>query len=81
MAGTWTATHRTVAPGVVDVTAVYTDVADPTISYSCNVTARATLAELNKFVALAKAGLTAYLAQHAAEATRNATIVAALNAP
>lgn len=74
------AVNLTSRPGnVVDVVATYTDVADPTISYSWASTSKVSQAELDKFVTSAKAGLTAYLAQHATDKTRAATVATALN--
>ena len=72
--------NLTSRPGnVVDVVATYTDVADPTISFQWSSTSKVSQAELDKFVANAKAGLTAYLAQHATDQTRAAAVAAALN--
>lgn len=83
MAGTWTAsieTNLNVTPNVVNVTATYTDAADPTISFSWNCTAKVAQANLNTFVADCKARLAVYLTAHTIEQTRLAAIVAALNA-
>lgn len=72
--------NLTSRPGnVVDVVATYTDPADTTIAYSWSSTSKVSQAELDKFVANAKAGLTAYLAQHATDKTRGAVVTAALN--
>lgn len=74
------AVNLTSRPGnVVDVVATYTDLADTTIAYSWASTSKVSQAELDKFVANAKAGLAAYLAQHATDKTRAAAVTAALN--
>lgn len=82
MAGTWAVALTTISPTVVNVTATYTDVAtDPTINFSWNVTSKVSQANLDTFVATAKAQLATYLAAHATEVSRIAAITAALNAP
>lgn len=80
----WSVTLKTrpnTTPSVVDVTATYTDPVNPLISFSCSSTSKVSQAELDKFVTMAKAGLTAYLAAYNVDATRTAAVLAALNAP
>lgn len=81
MAGTWTVTYDDVSPTVANVTATYTDVADPTLSFSWNSTAKVSQANLDTFVADAKSKLATYLSRRAVLATRIAAITTALNAP